>query len=224
MLCLEAALYAARSHHLPERSWCRPPFQREGAHLAINNVSPSEPVRARTNQYCPGLSQSLQACREVRRLADDSLFRRNFIDQQLTYNDRTCRNANASFKRSAEICPEVRYGVTECERSTHCLVGVTLLRERRPEVREHAIAHVSSDLAMVAADNLCDAGMVRRHDPPHVLGIQLRRQCCRADQITEHNRKVTSLRLFLLGHCHGWSGVDLIKFGDSAQHLTAMPK
>src|SRR5262249_30809833 len=96
MLCFETALYAARSHHLPNRYWFRPPFQREGANFAIIKVSPSEPVRARTNQYCPGLSQSLQARGEVRRLADDSLFRRNFIDQQLTYNDRTCRDANAS--------------------------------------------------------------------------------------------------------------------------------
>src|SRR5262245_2062770 len=55
MLCFEAALYAARSHDLPDRYWFRPPFEREGVDLPIIKVSPSEPVRARTNQDCPGL-------------------------------------------------------------------------------------------------------------------------------------------------------------------------
>src|SRR5262245_40832571 len=119
MFCFEAALYAARPHHLPDRYWFRPPFQRERTDLAIVKVSPSEPVRAWTNQYCSGLSQSLQSRGEVGRLADDSLFRRNFIDQQFAYHDRARRNANASLQNRAEICPEVRYGVNECERSTH---------------------------------------------------------------------------------------------------------
>src|SRR5262245_34347969 len=224
MLCFEAALYTARPHHLPDRYWFRPPFQREGADLPIIKVSSSEPMRARTNQYCPGFRQGLKARGEVRRLTNDSLFRRNFIDQQLAHNDSARRNANASLQHGADICPEVRYGVNKCERGTHCLVGIILLRERISKVGEHTIAHVSSDLAMVAAIDLGDAGMIRRHNPPHVLGIQSRRQCCRTDQITEHNRKVASLRLLRFGHCFGWCGGDLIKFGDSAQHLTAMPE
>src|SRR5262245_14842424 len=224
MLCFEAALYATRPHHLPDRYWLHPPFQCEGADLAIIKVSPSEPMRARTNQHCPGLRLRLQARGEVRRLTNDSLFRGNFVDQQLAHNDSAGRNANASLQHGADICSDVRYGVNECERGTHCLVGIILLRERVAKVGEHAIAHVSSDLAMVAADDLGDAGMVRRHNPPHVLRVQSCRQCCGADQIAEHNRKVASLGLFRFGHRFEWCGGDLIKFGYSAQHLTAMPE
>src|SRR5262245_34453877 len=95
---------------------------------------------------------------------------------QLAHNHSARRNANASLQRGTNTCPEVRNSINECEPGTHRLVGVILLRERITKIGEHAIAHVSSDLAMVAGDDLTDAGVVRRRNPPHVLWVQPRRK------------------------------------------------
>src|SRR5262249_15660472 len=105
-------------------------------------------------------------------------------------------------------------------------VGVTLRRERITKIGEHAIAHVSSDLAMVAGDDLTDAGVVRRRNPPHVLWVQPRRKCRRANQIAEHNRQVALLGLIWslgLGRWFGCYRSGLLKFRDGAKHVTAMP-
>src|SRR5262249_12054055 len=93
---LEAARHAGGSQHLPNRYWLRPAFQRDRAEIAIIEVPRREPARLRADQHCSWLSQRLEARREVRRLADDRLFRRGFVDQYLAHNDRARRNANAN--------------------------------------------------------------------------------------------------------------------------------
>src|SRR5262249_36934610 len=93
---LEAALHAACPQHLPHLYRLRPAFQRERAATAVIEVPSREPTRLRADQHCPWLRDRLQARGEVRRLAGDRLFRRDFIDQQLAYNDGARRNANAN--------------------------------------------------------------------------------------------------------------------------------
>src|SRR5262249_39981247 len=93
---LKAARHAGGSQHLPNRYWLRPAFQRDRAEIAIIEVPRREPARLRADQHCSWLSQRLEARREVRRLADDRLFRRGFVDQYLAHNDRARRNANAN--------------------------------------------------------------------------------------------------------------------------------
>src|SRR5215467_14557707 len=110
---LEAALHAACPQHLPNRYRLRPAFQRERAEIAVIEVPSREPTRLRADQHCPWLRNRLQARGEVRRLADNRLFRRGFINQKLAHNDRAGRNANASLKRGVDICLEIRYGVDE---------------------------------------------------------------------------------------------------------------
>src|SRR6516165_2662868 len=92
---LEAALHAACSQHLPNRYRLRPAFQRERAEIAVIEVPSSESSCARADQHCPWLRKRLQARGEVRRLADDRLFRRSLIDQKLGHDDGARRNANA---------------------------------------------------------------------------------------------------------------------------------
>src|SRR5262245_26019495 len=93
---LEAALHAARPQHLPNLYRLRPSFQRERAEIAVIEVSAREPARARANQHYPWLRQRLQSRREVRRLTNDGLLRRGFIDQELAHDDSARRNANAN--------------------------------------------------------------------------------------------------------------------------------
>src|SRR6266487_6937472 len=93
---LEAARYAARPQHLPNLYWLRPAFQRERAEIAVIEMPRRQPARLRADQHCPWLRKRLQTRGEVRRIADDGLFRRGFIDQELAHNDGARRNANAS--------------------------------------------------------------------------------------------------------------------------------
>src|SRR5262245_49022798 len=93
---LEAALHAARSQHLPNLYRLRPALQRDRAEIAVIEVPPSEPARARTNQHGPWLRQRLQARGEVRRLTNDGLLRRSFINEKLAHDDSAGCDANAN--------------------------------------------------------------------------------------------------------------------------------
>ncbi len=185
---LEAALHAARPQHLPDRYPLRPAFQRDRAEIAVIEVPPSEPAGARADQHRPRLRQRLQTRGEVRRLTDDGLLRRGFVNEEFGHNDSTCRNANANLQRGVETGAEIRHRIDEREGGAHCLFGVILLRAWIAEIGEHAVAHISGDHALVAPDDVVDAGVIGRDHPPHVFRVQPCRKGSRADQIAKHHR------------------------------------
>jgi hypothetical protein len=185
---LEAAAHAAWPQHLPNRYRLRPAFQRDRTEIAVIEVSPSEPARARADQHCPWLRHRLQARGEVRRLTNQSLLHRGFIIQKFPHNDSARRDADANLQRGINICPEIRYGIDGCERGSHCLFGIILLRSRITEIGEQAIAQFSGDCALKAADYLTDARVIRRDRAPHVFRVQPRRKGSRADQVAKHHR------------------------------------
>src|SRR5262249_52077674 len=127
---LEAARYAARPQHLPNLYRLRPSFQRERAEIAGIEVPRRQPARLRADHHCPWLSKRLQTRGEVRRLADDGLLRRGFIDQQLAHNDGARGNTNANLQRGVDIYLEICYGIDEYKRGAQCLFGIILLRAR----------------------------------------------------------------------------------------------
>src|SRR5262249_58669870 len=141
----EAALHAARPHHLPNRYRLRPAFQRERSEIAIIEVPPSESAGARADQHSPWLRKRLQACGEVWSLTNDGLLRPGFTNQQLAHNDSARCNAKPSLQCGVDICPDIRYGIDECERGAYCLFGIIFLRVRIAEIGEHAMTHDSGD-------------------------------------------------------------------------------
>ena len=224
---LESARHPGRSQRLPNCYRLGPSFQRERAEVAVIEVSPCEAARLRADQHRPWFRQRLQARGEIRRLADDRLFRRGFTDQQLAYNHGACRNADASLQRGIDTCPEIRDGIDEHKRGSHCLFGIILLRARIAEIGEHAFVHVPSDHAMVAADDFTDAGVIGRDHAPHVFRVQLRRERIRADQFAKHYRQVASLGFIprrRFGRSFGRFKSGPVKLRDGAQHLAAMSK
>src|SRR5262249_52819682 len=84
---LEAALHAACPHALQTRSRPPPAFRGGRAGTAETEGPSREPMRRRADKYCPWLRTRLQARGEVRRPADNRLFRRGFVNQKLAHND-----------------------------------------------------------------------------------------------------------------------------------------
>jgi hypothetical protein len=184
----EATLHAARSENLPNRHRLRQALHHNRTEIAVVEMPPGESARARADQHCPRIRQRLQARGEVWRLPDDGLLRCGPINQELADNDSARRDADANLQRDISADPEIRDGVNESEPGAYALFRIILLRSRIAKISEHAVAHVARDHALVAADNLGDAGVIRRDHPPHVFRIQPRREGGRADQIAKHHR------------------------------------
>jgi hypothetical protein len=68
----------------------------------------------------------------------------------------------------------------------HGALGVMFVRLRITEVGEHPVAHVFGDEAASLGDEIFAASMIGADDLSHILGIEPRRQRCRADKVDEH--------------------------------------
>ena len=103
------------------------------------------------------------------------------------------------------------------------------MRLRIAEIGEHAVAHVSRDDALIAPDDLGDAGVIGAPSPAACLPDPSRAERAveptRSQNITVSWRRSASIpphwfgRLFLPAAARA-----SIEFRDGAQHLAAMPE
>jgi hypothetical protein len=82
--------------------------------------------------------------------------------------------------------------VESAQARPHCSCGVVLMRLRIAEIDEYPVAHIPGDEAVEPKDNSGDCAVVSGDDLAQILGIELRRQRCRADQIAEHHRELAA--------------------------------
>jgi len=93
-----------------------------------------------------------------------------------------------------------------------------------PEIGQHAVAHVSGDKAIVAADRLGDTLLVRTQNLTQVLGVEARRERGRVYDIAEHNRDLPPLgsrRRFVRGRAP--RATLPAQGGNRGKHLAAVP-
>ena len=61
------------------------------------------------------------------------------------------------------------------------------------EIGQYPVAHVPGDKTTSSGDEIAAAAVVRADDLVHVLGVELRRERGRADEVAEHDRELTAL-------------------------------
>lgn len=81
-------------------------------------------------------------------------------------------------------------GINKRDPRRHGTLGVVLSRQRIAEIDQDPIAHVFGDKAVEAADRGGDAAMIGADHIAQILGIELRRERRRADQIDKHDRDI----------------------------------
>src|SRR6516165_4805220 len=69
------------------------------------------------------------------------------------------------------------------------------MRSRVAEIDQNAVAHVPTDETVKRGDHSGDGPVICGDDLAQILGVEARRQRCRADKITEHYRELSSFRI-----------------------------
>ena len=67
------------------------------------------------------------------------------------------------------------------------------MRSRIAKVHEHAVAHVFRYEPAERLHRLGDALLIGGDDLAQVLRVHTRRECCRTDEVREHDRDLTTL-------------------------------
>ena len=128
----------------------------------------------------------LQACGQIRRLANDPAFLGFPGANKITDNDQARRDPDAHLERILGAQLADRFD--ERQPRPHRALGVILMRARIAEIDQHPIAHVLGHEAVEPGDRLSDALVIGADHGTHVLGVELGRERRRADEINEHDR------------------------------------
>ena len=144
--------------------------------------------------HAAGLCQTLQPRRQVRRLADHRLFQRRTLANEIADHDHAGRDAGARRQCSASVGGQSADCIGQLEGGSDRALGVVLVRSRPAEIREHPVADVLGDVALVTGDHAGARILISADHSPHVFGIEPRRQRHRPDQIHEHHRQLPPLR------------------------------
>ena len=145
----------------------------------------------------------LQAGGEVRGVADDSFLLRRASAEEITYDDKACRDPNPRGKWAAVWRLQAVHGLNNREAGRHRPLSLILVRARPAEVGQHAVTHELGKVSLETCDLARDRVLVRSQRFPHVLRIEPRAKGRRADKVDEHHRELAALRVGRPPHCGG---------------------
>ncbi len=221
---LEAAFDRTRSKRLPDLHRRAHAPDRDGADVAIFEEIADQTPRLARDHHGAGLGKALQAGGEVRRLADDCPLLRLPAADQIADNDEAGSDADAAGEFVGRSRPQRGNGADKLQRCQDRPLGIVLLRPRVAEIDQYAVAHIFGDEAVEPADRGGDAMVIRADDLAQILGIELRRQRRRTDQVAEHHRELAAL--CAAGSRH-WAGIRIRcragpQRGDGIEQLAAV--
>ena len=147
-------------------------LQGDGAEVAVFEQITDEPPRSRVDDDRVGFGEGLQPRREIGGLAGDIPFLCLADAGKAADNNQAGANADANFQPFA--CLEVADGLDLSQACAHRALGIIFMGSRIAEIGQHAIAHVSSDKAIVPADRLGGALLVCTQDLAQVLRVEAR--------------------------------------------------
>ena len=134
-----------------------------------------QPPRRRPDRDAARLDEALQPRREIGGVADDGLFPRRTLSDNVADHDDARRDADAHAELLARSRLQSRHNLRDFEPCVHRPRRVILMRAGETEIGEHAVAHELSDEAVVARHDARHRVLIGADDLPHVLGIEARR-------------------------------------------------
>src|SRR5215468_2422254 len=130
------------------------PFTSTAPRSPYSNRSPSSRrvVGAMTTAFG---SASLQACRQVRRFADDRWLLRRALADQIADDHEPGGDADAR-RELGRFDIEPANGVHDTQSGPNRSLGIVLMRPRIAEINEYTVTHVFGDKAVEPTDDLGD--------------------------------------------------------------------
>ncbi len=146
-----------------------------------------------------GLGHALQPGGQIGRLADNGVVVRAASRDGVADNHQAGRDADphSHIHISELFQTSIQLGNSahQFEPGTYGPFSIVLVRYRKPEIDENAIAHMSGDVAIIEPDRLGTGSLIGGDQVTKILGIKPDRQTDRIHKITEHERQLSSLGL-----------------------------
>jgi hypothetical protein len=120
--------------------------------------------------------ERLQPRRQIGRLANDGLFLRRPLTDEVANDDDAGGNAVADIQTNACGRIELGDGSRDVETGSNCSFGVVLVGARKAEIGQHAVTHEFGDEAVITCDGPRTGVLIGAYDFAHVLGIKPRRK------------------------------------------------
>jgi hypothetical protein len=196
---LETTLHRARPKRLPDLHRRANAPDRDGADVAIIEEIAEQTPRLARDQHASGLGQALPSGGEVRRFTDDTTFLHFPAADQIADDDKAGSDADAAGEFADRSQPQRANRTDQLEPGQDRPLGIVLLRPRVAEIDQYAVAHVFGDEAVEPADRVGDAVVIGGDDLAQILGIELRGQRRRTNQVAEHHRELAALGAELPG-------------------------
>ena len=115
----------------------------------------------------------MQACRQVRRLADHRLLLRRAFADEFAHHHQTRGNAHSRAQRLFRWRRQLGNRGGNGEPGPHRPLGLVLVRPRPAEIGQHPVAHVLRHMAIHTRDLLGHRVLVRPDHLPHLFRVQL---------------------------------------------------
>ncbi len=190
---LEAADVLRLAQNRPGENRRVEAFERLRAKRLQLERAAQQPPRRLRDHDAARLGQALQPRRQIGRLADDGLFLRRALSDEIANDDDAGRDADADPQGLFRARVELRDDSGDVETRSDRPFGVFLMGAREAEIGQHAVAHELGDEAVVARDRARTGVLIGANDLAHVLGIEPRRQRGRADEVAEHDGELAAL-------------------------------
>ena len=117
---------------------------------------------------------TLQARRQIGRLAHDPTFLSLPGADDVANHDQTRRDADADLERLLDA--KLAHRFDERQSRPHRALGIVLVGLRIAKIHQHAVAHVFGNKPVESSDRLRDTLLIGADYKAHVLGIELRRE------------------------------------------------
>ncbi len=224
---LEPTFEPAGAEHLPNSHRLANTFHRGQAHVAIVKQPTRKPLRARRNHHCSCVGQCLKPSSEIGRLADDAALLGFALTGEITDYHDPGRNPDPHSQTCAGSGMELADAFDQRQPGTYGPLGIVFVRPGITKISKYTIAHVLGNETTCPGNYIRATPVIGGEDLPHVFWIEPRREGRGADEITEHNGKLPSVSV-VAWHGRGcdWRYCNgaVVKLGNRAQHLAAMPK
>jgi hypothetical protein len=191
---LETALDRAAPQRHPGLYWLGNALEVPGSKVLKLEQIAEKPSRAVSDDDHIRAGDLLQACREVRCLANNPALLRVPLSDQVPDHNKPGRNADAGLQRGQL---EAAHHLDQLEPCPDRPFGIVLVREGIAEVHEHSVAHVFGYKPVEAAHRLGDGFLIGRDDLTQVFRVHPGGERRRPDQIRKHHRNVAALGTLL---------------------------
>src|SRR5690349_13682552 len=135
------------------------PTNRVSADIAVFEEFADQPSRARSDDDRVRLGQGLQPGGEVRRFADDRLFLRRALADQIAHHHQPGGDPDARLQ-PGRLDIETSTRVDQSQPRPDRPLGVVLMSARVAEIDEHAVAHILGDKPVEPWDEVPDNVLV----------------------------------------------------------------